>query len=114
MKKLNQFAKFDWESFAKDKQFICIGCREWKEMETEKHLGTRVESVIVVDNTAYITQDNEEVSNLFEKIIFKVPKDISVPINVEIRPKGVVAKVYGDYRNQLSCIAEDIIFTTKS
>lgn len=113
MKKLNYFSTFDWDAFSKGKEFLCVGCTEWKNFDTGEHLGTKVESVIVTDNTDYGSQDNELVTNLYEKITFKVPKDLSVPLNVEIQPKGVVATVYGDFRNQLSCTAEDIAFTAK-
>ena len=109
MKKLNKFTAFDWNAFAKGKRFVCTGCTEWNDFDTKEHLGTKVESVIAADSTDY----GEEVTNLYEKLTFKVSNDISVPLNVEIQPKGVVANVYGDYRNQLSCTAEDIAFAAK-
>ena len=113
MKKLNQFTFFDWNSFAKGKKFVSIGCKEWKNYDTGEHLGTKIDAVIAVDQTSYGNQANEIVTNLYEKLTFKVPKDIAVPLNVEIQPKGVVATVYGDYRNLLSCMAEDIIVADK-
>lgn len=109
MKKLNMFTAFDWNAFAKGKRFICTGCSEWKNFDTQEHLGTKVESAIAADSTNY----GEEITNLYEKLTFKVPKDISVPLNVEIQPKGVVATVYGEFRNQLSCTAEDVAFGDK-
>lgn len=45
---------------------------------------------------------------MFEKITFKVAAEIDVPLNVEIVPINPVAKVYGEYRNQLSVTADDI------
>lgn len=112
MKKLNMFSTFDWESFAKGKRFSSVSKQEWKDFSTEKHKGTKVEAVIIQDNTDYGTQTGE-ITNLYEKLTFKVPHDIDIPLNVEIRPKNVTAMIYGDYRNQLSALAEDIIVVTK-
>jgi len=113
MKKLNMFTTFDWNSFAKGKEFASIGRSEWKKFDTGEHFGTKVEAVIVKDDTNYGNQNGEVVTNLFEKLTFKVPQDIDVPLNVKIYPKNVVATVYGEYRNKLSCIAESIEFATK-
>lgn len=108
------FTTFDWNAFAKGKRFLAIGKSEWKDFDTGEHLGTKIEAVIAADNTNYGNQNGETVTNLYEKVTFKLRKDIDVPLNVEISPKGVTAIVYGDYRNQLSCTAEDIIFAAKS
>lgn len=109
MKKLSMFTIFDWPSFAKGKRFACVGCSEWKNFDTGAHMGTKVEAAIIEDTTDY-GEDSGTVTNLFEKLTFKVRKDISVPVGIEIRPKDVQCTVYGDYRNLLSCTAEDIIF----
>lgn len=109
MKYLNQFLKFEWKPFADGKRFMCIGIREWKNHETKEHLGTKVDAVIMQDMTDYGKDGN----NLYEKITFKICCDIDVPMNVEIIPKGVDATVYGDYRNQLSCMVEKIEVITK-
>ena len=107
MKKLNLFNTFNWSAFAKGKRFVCTSSAEWKDFTSGAHLGTKVEVAIVEDLTDY---GDNSVSNLFEKLAFKVAKDISVPVGAEVQPKGVQASVYGDYRNQLSCTAQDIIF----
>ena len=109
MKKLGLFLYFDWPAFEAGKRFVCTGCSEWKDHDTEAHLGTKVEVAIVADATDY-GEYTGLVTNLFEKLTFKVGKDITVPIGVEVQPKGVEATVYGDYRNNLSCVAEDILF----
>lgn len=114
MKKLSMFTTFNWLDFAKGKRFLAIGKGEWKDFDTGEHLGTKVEAVIAEDNTTYGNQNGDTVTNLYEKLTFKLRKDIDVPLNIEIVPKGVTAIVYGDYRNQLSCTAEDIVFTAKS
>lgn len=107
MKKLNMFLSFDWPKFSKDKCFVCTGCVPWNHHDTGAHLGTKVEAAIIEDNTDY---GDDSVTNLFEKVTFKVGKDINVPIGAEIQPKAVRASVYGDFRNKLSCVAEDIAF----
>ncbi len=114
MKKLNQFTLFDWNSFQKGKTFVCIGISPWKDFESGEIIGTKVESVIASDETNYNVKDGETVTNLYEKLVFKVNKDIDIPINAVIHPKGVQASVFGEYRNQLSCTAEDIVIVSKN
>lgn len=114
MKKLSIFTYFDFDGFMKGKQLMCTGIRPWTDHNTGDILGTRVETVIVKDRTNYGDQKNgEQISNLFEKIVFKVPKQIEVPVNVEVMPINVEAKVYGDYHDKISAIAEDIQVVTK-
>lgn len=109
MKGLSKFQKMDFEGFAKGKQFMSVSVKPWKNYETGEILGTKLESVIVKDKTDYgLSKDGEMISNLFEKITFKVAAEIDVPLNVEIIPINPVAKVYGEYRNQLSVTADDI------
>ena len=108
LKKLNQFLKFDYARFHHGKILQVIGIAEWKEYKTEKHLGTKIEAVITKDATEYTQKEGEKVSNLYEKLIFKCPKDITVPINAIIEPINPVATVYGDFRNQLSIVVDDI------
>lgn len=113
LKKLNKFLYFDFDSFAKGKRFISVGQQEWKDFNNGNILGTRVEIVIAQDKTDYGLAEGEIVNNLYEKLIIKVSKQITIPMNVEVRPINAVATVYGDYRNQLSVIAEDIEIISK-
>ena len=101
MKKLSQFLVFDWDAFAKDKRFLCVGGGEWVDFETKTHKGTRIEVVITTDHTPYKLRDGEVVSNRLEKLAFKVAADVDIPIDQYVEPTGVTAKVYGDYRNLL-------------
>ena len=65
--------------------------------------------VIMQDKTIYAgVPDGEVVSNLYEKIIVKIPVKISVPMNVEVRLINAVATVFGEFRNQLSVTAENV------
>ena len=109
MKGLKQFLTFDWNTFGKDKQFLVVGIAEYNEFNTQRHLGTKVESVIITDNTSYTYKD-KPFTNLYEKISFKVTKDIiDLPLNSIIIPAGEIkATVFGDYNNQLSVICSDI------
>lgn len=107
MKKLNHFLHFAWEDFAKEKRFLCTGTKPWKDYATSSILGTQIDTVIIHDGTHY--GDDSNTNNLYEKITFKVPKELEIPVNTEVRPKGVVATVYGDYHNMLSAKAEDIV-----
>ncbi len=113
MKKLSQFIKFDWDSFAKDKRFLCTGGSEWTDYETKKHLGTKIEVVIASDHTEYRQRDGEHASNRFEKLTFKVLADVDIPIDQFVEPAGVVAKVYGDFHNKLSVQADNITVVPK-
>jgi len=109
MKKLSQFTLFDWDSFQKGKVFVCTGVTELKNYDTQEHIGTKVEVVIAKDETEYTVRDGEAVTNLYEKLIFKVNKDIDIPLNAVVQPQKVTCTVYGEFKNQLSCFAEDII-----
>lgn len=113
MKKLSQFLVFDWNAFAKDKRFLCVGGGEWVDFETKAHKGTKIEVVITTDHTPYKLRDGEVVSNRFEKLAFKVAADVDIPIDQYVEPTGVTAKVYGDYRNLLSVEAGGITVQPK-
>ena len=67
-----------------------------------------MEVVIIGDKHNYNTANGEQISNIYEKLTVKVPKDIDVPMNSHVRLLNVYATVYGQYRNQLSIVADDI------
>ncbi|MBR0384860.1 MAG: hypothetical protein IJH61_09285 [Eubacteriaceae bacterium] len=108
MKFLNQFVYFDWNRFAEGKVFMVTGLTEWQDFETKAYLGTKIECVILTDNTKYENKDGQKASNRFEKIVFKVNKNVDIPMDSRIVPKNVTANVYGDYRNQLSVKCTDV------
>ena len=89
MKGLNQFQSFDFEAFVHGKQFTVIGTSEYADFETKQHLGTKVDCVIIVDKTPYNFKDGKSFSNRFEKISFKVEKDVSIPLDAHV-DKGTV------------------------
>jgi hypothetical protein len=108
LKKLNQFLTFDWSKFSQGKTFMCTGISEWVDYDTKNHNGTKVEAVITKDSTAYNQKEGEMVNNLYEKITFKVRKDMKISPNSIIEPVNAVGKIYGEYRNQLSVTCDDI------
>lgn len=110
MKGLNQFQKFDWDAFAKDKVFVVTSISEYSDFETKQHLGTKVDCVIAVDKTPYEFKDGNAFTNHYEKISFKIGKDVNnIPLEARVMPKGVTARIYGDYRNLLSVKCDDIV-----
>ena len=113
LKYLRQFEVFDWKDFAKDKKFMAIGIAPLTDYKTKEILGTKVEVVITQDNTPYERKEGEQGSNLFEKLIVKVPNQIDIPMNVEVQLKNVMCNVYGDYRNQISVYCEEVIVVGK-
>ena len=109
LKKLSRFQYFDIEGFLEKKKLMTIGVQEWKDFDTQKVLGTKIEVVITVDKTDYGTTGGEIVSNLYEKLTIKIPAKLSnVPMNAEVRLIEPEAVVYGEYRNALSITADNI------
>ena len=110
MKYLNQFNHFDFEAFVKGKKLEVLDVRENVDYNTKEHIGTKVEAVITEDATPYIIPEGRTPSsNKYEKIVFKLAKDIKVPIGARITVKNAVARIYGEYNNQLAVTCEDII-----
>lgn len=105
MKGLTQFQMFDWDAFAKGKVFVVTGISEYADYESKQHLGTKVDCVISSDKTPYEFKDG---TNRYEKLSFKVGKDVNIPLEARVMPKGVTARVYGNYSNQLSVKCDDI------
>lgn len=114
-KGLQQFLRFDWEAFFADKRLKTIGCEEWREYETQSIRGSKVIAVIVADKTVYKTKaDGQAPNNLYEKVTIKVPKQlVNVPMNTEVQLINPTVTVYGEYKNGLSIIAEDVKFIEK-
>lgn len=108
LKKLSQFLKFDFDEFIKGKACQVTSTGEWVDFTSKVHMGTKLEAVITRDATPYKQKEGENVTNLYEKLTFKVRKDVKVPVGAYVVPVNAVATVYGDYRNQLSVTADDI------
>lgn len=114
MRGLNQFQKFSWQDFAQGKVFVVTGTSEYLDYESKEKLGTKVECVIAVDKTPYDFKNGNSFTNRYEKIVFKVKKDVEIPLEARVVPKDVTATIYGEYRNQLSVVCEDIDITPAS
>lgn len=110
LKKLNQFVTFDFNRFMSGKEFTCISVVEWLDYDTKKHLGTKVEVAITKDQTQYDLKPGESVSNVYEKLTFKVKKDVNPQLNSHIIPVNATAKAYGEngFANKLSITCDDI------
>lgn len=112
MKHLSQFQTFDLARFLTGKVLTVTAVSPWVDFKSKATLGTKVETVITKDGTAYEAgKDGAVVTNLFEKVAIKLPKDIStinIPIGAVVEVIGGVGSVYGDFRNQLSVKADDV------
>lgn len=113
MKKINMFNNFDCEGFFKGKRLMSIGQQEWKDFKTGDVQGTKVEVVIAQDKTNYGVADGEVINNMYEKLSVKVPMQITVPMNVEVKLINPTATIYGDYRDKLSVTADNIEVVSK-
>lgn len=113
LKKLSQFSYFDIEGFLENLKLVSTGKSVWKDYESGTTKGTKGEFGIAADKNKYKVAEGEAVSNVYEKLIVKFPKEIDIPMNVEVRLVNPEATVYGDYRNQLAIIADDIEVVSK-
>lgn len=119
-----QFEKFGWQEFCGDKVLMVKNVAPMRNYDTGEITGTKVEALIIKDDTQYKPKaDGSVVSNLFNALSVKLPKqDVNVKIGDIVEFKNVTAKVWGDFRNELSVTAEDVtvvgqagnIFETKS
>ena len=116
MKGLSIFEKFDFEAFSTGKEYSVTGCIEWSDYNTKAYLGTKVEVIITKDETDYHTKNGTVISNLFEKLTFKVSKAVSVSAGDKIMPVNAKATAYGrdkngftNFKNMLSVQCDDII-----
>lgn len=107
---LQLFQKFDAKEFFGNKVIKCINCVPWNDYNTKEHRGTKVNCIIIKDGTDY---HGKEGSNRYEKLTFKVPKDIVIPEEAYVAPVNPVAKVYGEYNNMLSIICDDVTIIKK-
>ncbi|SFI40105.1 hypothetical protein SAMN04487830_1591 [Pseudobutyrivibrio sp. OR37] len=112
MKGLAQFVTFDAEAFFAGKTLVVTKLEENTDYKTKVHLGTKVECVIIDDKTPYVFKEGNQFTNRYEKVTFKLEKDINIPLEAKVVPKGMKAKVYGEYRNLLSITCDDLVVVT--
>lgn len=110
MRHLNPFLRFDLPAFLSGKELTAIGSRPWVDPATGVVLGTKVDAAITKDNTEYPAPKDGmlPLTNIYEKLTIKIPKDITIPAGAVIAIVDGVGTVYGDYRNQLSIKAADV------
>ena len=116
MRSLSKFMYFDWEKFSEGKEYTVTGCSEWTDFNTKQHLGTKVEAIISMDDTDYRMKDGSTTSNLYERLIFKVEKDVKIPVGAKVTLVNPIVTAYGknldgSFSNFLNCLSikcEDI------
>ena len=113
LKKLNQFNYFDAEGFFSKLKLITVGSTVWKEYGSNVVKGPKLEVVIARDKHRSNSNEGEVVNNMYEKLTVKLPKEMDVPMNVEVKLINPEASIYGEYRNQLSIVAEDVQVVSK-
>lgn len=105
MKNLLEFLSFDAKKFFKDKQLVALSSKDWSDYKTKEKLGTKIEVVVFEDNTKY----QKEGTNRFEKFYIKTKKDIQIDSSSVVKLVNPVCSVYGEFRNCLSVICDDVI-----
>lgn len=105
---LNQFESFEIKPFLADKDLCFVDKKEWKDYQTKKHLGFEFTFVILRDDTKYQQTGNTIKTNRYEKIDVKVAHDVNITLDDLVELVNPTARVYGDYRNQLSITCDDI------
>lgn len=113
LKKLSKFLYFDDEGFFEGKRFVTVSKQPWIDFKTKELQGSKIEVVITTDKTDYGCETGEIVSNIYEKLVFKVAKEIDIPLNVEVKPVNPICTVYGEFRNQLAVVCDDIQIVSK-
>lgn len=116
LRHLREHERFDLEGFLRRMELMVTNISAWDDYATKARLGTKVEVVIIKDDTPYQPgADGTVQTNLFEKLVFKVRKnDVTVKVGDRVVPKGAEATVYGDFRNQLSITADDVVVANKA
>lgn len=111
LRHIREYERFDLEGFIKLLELMVTNISAWEDYTTKARLGTKVEVVITKDDTPYQPgADGSVQTNIFEKLVFKVRKnEVAVKVGDIVVPKGAEALVYGDYRNQLSITADDVV-----
>ena len=106
MRYLTKFNQFDFSRFSSGKEYLVVETAPWQDFQNKQILGTVVTVAIAKDSTNY--GEGITGTNRFEKIRFRVKKQVSVPADVYVIPVNPVARVFGDYNNQLSVTCDDI------
>ena len=116
LRHIREHERFDLEGFLHMMELMVTNITPWEDYATKARLGTKVEVVITKDDTPYQPgPDGSVQTNLFDKLVFKVRKnEVAVKVGDIVVPKGAEALVYGEYRNQLSITADDVVAVDKN
>lgn len=107
LKKLSHLLSFDNHEFFGKKSYLLFGSEKWVDYESNKVMGVKFKVVIYQDETNY---GDLSISNAGETLTVKVKgardgyQGAPVPVRL-INPRGTI---YGEYRNQLSIVADDV------
>lgn len=104
---------FDWQKFNEGKEYTVTGSSKWKKYGSEEILGTKVEVAITADKVPYSeTQDGRQLYNLYEKLTWKIAKEMNFPIGTVVIPVGVTVTLWASKPNgpkdQMSIQVTDI------
>lgn len=108
------YDSFPFDDFAKGKKFEVTEMKPWIDYDTGRRLGTTVTVSIAEDHSEYPPSANGEVRDNYRQVFsVKVGKE-TVAVNRFdlVRFVGVRAKIYGEFRNQLSVEADDVVLDT--
>lgn len=110
MNNLRYFERFLLEDFLQGKELTVKNCKPWKDFDSGEEKGSRIEVIITKDATIYPPGKDGKIStNLFENFMIKIPKtNFTVDVGAVIIPINGKGSVYGDYRNHLSIMADDV------
>lgn len=110
MKMLGKFQFFDTDSFFEGISAMGMKCEELLDYESKEKKGIKVTATIWLDRHDY---GNASVSNVGEQLVIKVLDtkaellDFTTPRFIDvINPTG---KIYGEFSNQLSLVADQVI-----
>ncbi|WP_288396052.1 hypothetical protein [uncultured Vagococcus sp.] len=106
-KGLSYFETFDAERYFQKKIIKVMKSETWKDFNTQEVIGSKYTVIVWEDKTEYSKEGVSNVGDTYTvKVKDKEPKNISSPIDaVLINPQ---ARVFGDFRNELSVTADDI------
>ena len=111
LKGLRLYEYWDADSFLADKRLLVTNTFPWIDFTSKEELGSKIEVVIIEDNTDYGDLD---INNLFEKLTIKTKKkNLVIPIKSEIKCADVEGTLYGEYRNQVSLKCDNIKIISK-
>lgn len=107
--------EFKIMEFLAGKTLAVMECSELRDHEDGKPgtvRGSKVTVVVLEDKTVYPStgKNGQLITNKYAQLAVKIPgkMGLSIPVDTVVELVNPTAKVWGDYRNQLSITAEDV------